>query len=170
MNRVPETVAMAAWYSSPERVISQSSLAQPTSASSAPQLSNGLSAILEARNYAYVHDPRIDKQAGKTWFWADTRIEALDLHEVNNKFVGVKDDIRGRKQMDDWRKVLGALDGKSGGMEAYQAVRKKREQDARKEQEQSGYGMVAATATAGAAMTSGGEGVGSSEEDAGEAG
>lgn len=178
ISRVPETIALTAWYSLPEGVepaskssfqaVKSPSKRSATSTSVPIALSRGLPAISEARSYAYDRDPRIDKQAGKTWFWADTRIEALDLHEVSNRFVGVKDDIRGRKQMDDWRKALRALDGKKGGLEEYHAARKKREEEAKKQT--AGYGMVGANITASAPLTSGGEGgaTGSGEEEEGD--
>lgn len=161
MTRVPESDAMSAWFSPPEGLAPS----KKTTSSVLPPmaLSRGIAAISEARGYAYEHDPRIDKQAGKTWFWADTRIEALDLHEVNTCSVGVRDDIRGRKQMDDWRKALRAMDGKQGGREEYHAAIKKREEEAKKQT--AGYGMVGANITASGPVTSGGEGVATGEDE-----
>ena len=114
------------------------------------RLSRGLSGLVQARAYAYAEDSRIDKAAGKSWFWADTRVEALDLHEVNNRFVGSKDDSRDKEQMADWRKALKALDGSKHGLAAYHAERVKREEESKKEKQglaAGSYGMVGAAVT-----------------------
>ncbi|EMC99314.1 hypothetical protein BAUCODRAFT_31631 [Baudoinia panamericana UAMH 10762] len=90
-------------------------------------LSHGLAGVLDGRKYSESHDVRIDKHTGKTWFWADTREEQLDLHEVNGHSVGVRDHTRSKEQLADWRKALRALDGRKGGMEEYQAVRQEKQ-------------------------------------------
>ena len=141
IGRCYENAALNAWFSAPKGLAPpapapgfQAVNARPVikindSAESATTnaISRGLTGIIEARAYGLSNDIRIDKEAGKTWFWADTRIEQLDLHEVNGKFVGIRDGTRNRQQMDDWRKALKALDGKSGGAEAFSAVSKRRE-------------------------------------------
>ncbi|KAK5130183.1 hypothetical protein LTR08_002392 [Meristemomyces frigidus] len=172
IGRCYESAALTAWFSPPKGFAPpapalgfQAVNARPLikindSAESATTnaISRGLTGVLEARTYSQKHDIRIDRDAGKTWFWADTRVEQLDLHEVNGRYVGVKDQSRGREQMDDWRKALKALDGKSGGVEAFSAVRKQREAvQARRE---SVLGASASALVAGGAQIGGGDDIG----------
>lgn len=152
--RVQENVALETWFQAPVSAKSpQNGIQQfrkPAMAAGYKRLSRGLSGLVQARAYAYAEDPRIDKAAGKSWFWADTRVEALDLHEVNNRFVGSKDDSRDKEQMVDWRKALKALDGSKHGLAAYHAGRVKREEESKKERQglaAGSYGMVGAAVT-----------------------
>ncbi|KAF2215882.1 hypothetical protein CERZMDRAFT_35160 [Cercospora zeae-maydis SCOH1-5] len=94
-------------------------------------LSQGLDSIQEARAYSTAHDTRIDRASGQSWFWAETRIEQLDLHEVNGKFVGSKDEDRNRKQVNAWRQALKVLDGnlKKGSLDDYLAAKRMREEE-----------------------------------------
>lgn len=48
-------------------------------------LSAGLVGAREARQYSREHDKRI--LPGKHWYWAETRVDQLDLHEVNDHIV-----------------------------------------------------------------------------------
>ncbi|KAM0720605.1 hypothetical protein Q7P37_004742 [Cladosporium fusiforme] len=150
LSRVSEGTAMESWFS--PRAPSSSFQAVNTPKANdksvrAADIRRGVSGLTQARAHAYHTDTRIDKAAGKTWFWAETRVEALDLHEMNNRFVGPKDTTRTRKQMDDWRKALKALDGSKSGLADYHAAMKQREVESRKEREglaAGSYGMVAA--------------------------
>jgi hypothetical protein len=154
LGRVSESIALETWFQastssrSPRRDIQQ--FHKPTKTASFQRLKCGLSGLVEARAYAYAEDPRINKAAGKSWYWADTRVEALDIHEVNNRFVGAKDDTRTQKQMESWRKLLGALDGSKHGLAVYHAERVKREEESKKEKQElaaGSYGMVGAAVT-----------------------
>ncbi|KAK6435842.1 hypothetical protein LTR95_007965, partial [Oleoguttula sp. CCFEE 5521] len=89
LGRVPEYSAMKSWFTPP-----QVPTAKPPKPSSLLSISTGLVGTLKARGYALANDPRIERDLGKTWMWADTRVEALDLWEVNGQWVGVKDDMR----------------------------------------------------------------------------
>jgi len=66
-----------------------------------PDLSAGLYGIMQARSYSTKNDPRIEKEFEKTWFWADTRIEQLDLHEVHGQTVGDR-----AREPQAWRRAL----------------------------------------------------------------
>ena len=163
LGRVQESVALDAWFQAPTASKSpQDGIQQfrkPTMAASYRRLGRGLSGLVQARAYAYAEDPRIDKAAGKSWFWADTRVEALDLHEVNNRFVGPKDDTRTKEQMGNWRKLLKALDGSKHGLAAYHAERMKREEEIKKEKQglaAGSYGMVGAAITTADVMSASG--------------
>jgi hypothetical protein len=92
-------------------------------------LSQGLTAMRDARAYSRHHDARIDTSAGKAWLWAETRIEQLDLHEINGRFVGPKDDHRTPQQVRAWRQALRVLDGRRDGLEQYYAAKRQREQE-----------------------------------------
>jgi hypothetical protein len=153
LGRVSESIALEKWFQSPASSSPQNAIQQfrkPTQAASSRRLRRGLSGLIEARTRAYAEDPRIDKAAGKSWFWADTRVEALDLHEVNDRFVGPKDETRSKAQMDSWRKLLRALDGSKHGLAVYHAERLKREEESKKEKQglaAGSYGMVGAAVT-----------------------
>ena len=152
-NRVIESTAYESWYQTPDSAVQ--SIRKPAKTA---DLKRGANAMWLAREYAYHHDPRIDKAAGKSWYWADTRTEALDLHEVNNRFVGPKDTTRTREQMEAWRKALAALDGSKAGLADYHADRLKREKESAKEKAELGagsYGMVGAAVTLPDPTTSG---------------
>lgn len=116
------------------------------------EISRGLRGLADARQYSQKNDKRIKSEEGKTWFWADTRIEQLDLHELNGWYVGVKHE-RTQEDLRKWRTTLKALDGKKGALEEYHAARKAREAEkVKKENSQlssSAYGMVAASRQAG---------------------
>nr|OQO15849.1 hypothetical protein B0A51_17931 [Rachicladosporium sp. CCFEE 5018] len=89
LGRLPEYSAMKSWFTPP-----QIPNAAPPKPSSLLSVSTGLLGARKARVYALENEPRIKRDLGKTWMWADTRVEALDLWEVNGKWVGVKDDMR----------------------------------------------------------------------------
>ena len=108
-------------------------------------ISRGLQGITEARQYGMQNDKRIKSSEGTSWFWADTRIEQLDLIEVNDRFVGSKHAMRTNTQMAGWRKFLKALDGKKGGLEAYHADRRER----RREEEAKMERVAASSGTSG---------------------
>ena len=152
-SRVPETIAYESWFQSPDSAV------QPfRKPSKTAELKQDATGLWQARQYSYHNDPRIDKAAGKSWYWADTRAEALDLHEVNNRFVGPKDQTRTSDQMKAWRKALAALDGSKAGLADYHAERLKREKESAKEKAglaAGSYGMVGAAVTLPDVTTSG---------------
>jgi hypothetical protein len=153
LGRVSESVALEKWFQAPASSSPQNDIQQfrkTTRAASSRRLRRGLSGLVEARARAYAEDPRIDRAAGKSWFWADTRVEALDLHEINDRFVGPKDETRSKSQMDSWRKLLRALDGSKHGLAVYHAERLQREEESKKEKQglaAGSYGMVGAAVT-----------------------
>ncbi|KAK4541886.1 hypothetical protein LTR36_007250 [Oleoguttula mirabilis] len=180
IGRCYESAALKAWFSAPEGMPPPTSGFQAVNAkpiikindraesAAAVDISRGLAGILEARKYSQEHDIRIDHAAGRTWYWADTRIEQLDLHEVNSRFVGIKDDKRTRQQVEDWRKAFKALDGKKGGLEEYHAARVEREQAQAVREGAMGAsssGMIAAAAAAIGASGTGTEAEAEEEEE-----
>ncbi|KAM0695449.1 hypothetical protein Q7P36_005808 [Cladosporium allicinum] len=152
-SRVIESTAYESWFQTPDSAVQPFRKPAKTA-----ELKRGAPGMWRAREYAYHNDPRIDKAAGKSWFWADTRTEALDLHEVNNRFVGPNDQTRTSEQMKAWRKALAALDGSKAGMAEYHAERLKREKESAKEKAElavGSYGMVGAAVTLPDPTTSG---------------
>jgi len=152
-SRVAESTAYESWFQSPGSAV------QPfRKPSKTAELKRGAAGLWQAREWAYHNDPRIDKAAGKSWYWADTRTEALDLHEVNNRFIGPKDQTRTSEQMRAWRKALAALDGSKAGLADYHAERLKREKESAKEKAglaAGSYGMVGAAVNLPDIVTSG---------------
>ncbi|KAL5378066.1 hypothetical protein DPSP01_009350 [Paraphaeosphaeria sporulosa] len=68
-----------------------------------PDLDSGRDGVLDARHFASKNDKRIVSNVGTTWFWADNRADALDLHTINGIDVG-KNDIQ--RDPRDWRKSI----------------------------------------------------------------
>lgn len=130
LGRCPEGDVMDDWFDTPPNIAPPNSF-KPVNATSLPPppLSRGLEGTLEARRYSALHDPRIKTDEGRIHFWADTRIEQLDLDSVNDLGVGAKDELRNDKQMTAWRTALRCLDGKKGGLEDYHRVLKEREEN-----------------------------------------
>ncbi|KAF2246656.1 hypothetical protein BU26DRAFT_521103 [Trematosphaeria pertusa] len=75
---------------------------------SAPSLDEGREGLLEARAFGRAHDNRITQSFGATWYWGDTRSEALDLHTINGLEVGKSDTER---DPGAWRKKIKVMDG-----------------------------------------------------------
>jgi hypothetical protein len=137
IGRCYEAAALKTWFSAP---IDQPPVSSFQAINSKPQItiaktgdepmeiSHGLEGVLEARKYSQEKDPRIEKDKGKTWFWAETRVQQLDLHEVNNLAVGTKVQNRAT-ELEGQRTALNLLDhhGKNGGLEAYRTARRERE-------------------------------------------
>jgi hypothetical protein len=74
-----------------------------------PNFSEGLTGLKASRQYSTRQNSRIKNgKMGKTWFWADCRVEALDLHEVNGYEVASQDPDRDTKK---WRKEIRILEG-----------------------------------------------------------
>lgn len=66
-----------------------------------PDLSKGLVGLQEARAFARANDERIVRSFGSTWYWGDTRAEALDLHTVNGLELSKFDNGRDPRE---WRR------------------------------------------------------------------
>ncbi|KKY19852.1 putative transcription-silencing protein clr2 [Diplodia seriata] len=65
--------------------------------------------MFRARHYSSQEYSKIEK--GKTWFWGDSRVEALDLATVNGQEVGKNDKTRDPKT---WRKLIKVMEGSAG--------------------------------------------------------
>jgi Transcription-silencing protein Clr2 len=78
-----------------------------------PSLSHDLSSVLAGRRYGTLTDERIPETKGGTisWFWADTRVQALSLETVNGLEVGAYDPVRDLRTMQAWRARLKIIDG-----------------------------------------------------------
>jgi len=116
------------------------------------QLSRGLKGVIDARKYSTANDERINTADGQSWFWADTRIEQLDLHEINGRYVGVK---RERTAVDlrRWRIAL-KVSSKRSIVAPHETVEKTSDPEELAEVEEqdvrvakSGYGMMAPIAS-----------------------
>ena len=139
LGRCLEYTAIDAWFSTPSKRVPNKSEVWVKD-----YLTLGMHAVEAARAYSIEHDKRIP--GGRSWFWADTRIEQLDLHDVNNRAVGTKDTSRTKGQMIKWRTSLKAMDGKKGAQEALQHVKMKENAKEVAKVQGTSYGMVAASA------------------------
>ncbi|KAL6252709.1 hypothetical protein RBB50_000428 [Rhinocladiella similis] len=78
-----------------------------------PSLDFDLKAIEEGRKYASENDERIEEptpgQLG--WFWADTRVEALDIQTINGIEVGKYHDARTPQTLQQWRMYMKLING-----------------------------------------------------------
>jgi len=73
----------------------------------AAHLDCGRQTILDGRDVARTIDRRIASAFGATWFWADSRAEALDLETINGFEVGKHDLSR---EPSEWRKKIKAME------------------------------------------------------------
>ena len=131
LGRSFENVAFQKWFTIPEGL---GAFAAPVSSSQTvntgntvvsedtKSLSRGLKGVLEARKYSRQHDPRL-LSAGWLWLWADTRVQQLDLHEVNGHAVGPKDPLRTRSQVKQWHQALKGLGGETKALEVHHAAK-----------------------------------------------
>jgi hypothetical protein len=74
-------------------------------------LDRGREGLLKARAFARANDDRINSSLDATWFWGDSRSEALDLHMVNGLETSRYDVERNPR---DWRKKMKVKEGISG--------------------------------------------------------
>ena len=94
VGRLFETEAMILWFPH----LSKNTLTS---------LSQGIAGMQEAREFSRKNDRRITEQFGATWFWGDTRAEALDLHTINGLETSKYDTEREPKE---WRKQIKAAE------------------------------------------------------------
>ncbi|KAJ4292555.1 hypothetical protein N0V90_009218 [Kalmusia sp. IMI 367209] len=78
-------------------------------------LDSGREGVCEARRYATNNDQRIITSFGASWFWADNRAEALDLHTINGLEVGRFNTERDPRE---WRKKIKKMMGADVGAES----------------------------------------------------
>lgn len=139
LGKVYEQVAIKEWFTAPSHLPPPSTGFQAVNQPrlqvssrdlpSAAALSYGAPGVIEARKYSQVHDIRIARDEGKSWFWADTRVEQLDLHEANGHNVGAKNAARSRDAISEWRRALETLDAKSVGGPAYPSLNRQQAMD-----------------------------------------
>ncbi|KAF1985569.1 hypothetical protein K402DRAFT_394550 [Aulographum hederae CBS 113979] len=87
-------------------------------------LSKGLAGTLSARKFSATNYHKMSD--GHKWFWADTRVQALDLHTINGVETAEYDESR---EPERWRKELKVLDGTAGEAERAALVREEREKE-----------------------------------------
>lgn len=70
-------------------------------------LGKGLKGLQMGRSYSIRHDERIRRTDGKSWFWADTRVEQLDLHEFKGQAVNrlAEPDTRSWRDTRAWKRA-----------------------------------------------------------------
>ncbi|KAJ4345134.1 hypothetical protein N0V95_005906 [Ascochyta clinopodiicola] len=92
--RLYERDAMALWLNTKSRDL--------------PLLDAGREGLVEGRTYSRRHDNRIAREMGATWYWGDSRAQALDLHTINGLDVAAQDQERDPKE---WRKKIKIMEG-----------------------------------------------------------
>lgn len=98
LGRLYDSDAMTLWLPSPLDEEGHISLRD---------LDQGRKGVLEARAYSRASDKRIISELGSTWFWGDTRAQALDLQTVNGLETSKYDTERDPK---DWRKQIKVME------------------------------------------------------------
>ncbi|KIW40755.1 uncharacterized protein PV06_07932 [Exophiala oligosperma] len=78
-----------------------------------PSLDFDLRAIEHGRKFASENDERIEepKPGQLGWFWADTRVEALDIQTINGIEVGKYHDARTPQTLQQWRMYMKLING-----------------------------------------------------------
>jgi hypothetical protein len=79
-----------------------------------PSLDFDVSGIMSARKYATLTDERLPDPINPEflWFWADTRVDALDVATFNGLEVGRYHDVRDNATLEGWRQVINVLNGR----------------------------------------------------------
>ena len=108
LGRLHEADAVRLWTGMSQQTKSSTGSIHPKAS-----LSYDLDGVLAGRRYATQTDERIPAvPAGQiAWFWADTRVQALNLETFNGCEVGVYDLVRDRQTLRAWRGMLRVLDG-----------------------------------------------------------
>ncbi|KAF2112163.1 hypothetical protein BDV96DRAFT_602611 [Lophiotrema nucula] len=75
-----------------------------------PNLTQGHEGLKDAREYASKHDQRIVNAFGSTWYWAESRSEALDVQTMNGLEVAKYNHERDPQI---WRKEIKGMDDTS---------------------------------------------------------
>ncbi|KAF2796107.1 hypothetical protein K505DRAFT_212638, partial [Melanomma pulvis-pyrius CBS 109.77] len=110
LGRLFESDAMTLWFPPPSADVTIP-----------PNLSQGLAGLQEARAYSRGNDRRITESFGATWFWGDSRAEALDLRTVNGLEISKFDSERDPKE---WRKQIKAAEKMSDQVQTQIQTRK----------------------------------------------
>ncbi|KAF2091293.1 hypothetical protein K490DRAFT_20349, partial [Saccharata proteae CBS 121410] len=77
-----------------------------------PKLRHGIRGLEDARNYSVNNYIKCIAYAGKCWFWADTRAEALDVETINDHKVGSWDEtLEQERNKAQERKLIKILEG-----------------------------------------------------------
>jgi len=120
LGRCYESEAMRKWFSSKVSdlpavprfsAVNQGHLTQPSlddqdDFGTLSDISKGLKGVLAARKYSTKRDKRIDLDGGKSWFWADNRVEQLDLHEVNGVPVARYTPGKSLRDPEAWKRAV----------------------------------------------------------------
>ncbi|KAF2177658.1 hypothetical protein K469DRAFT_602462 [Zopfia rhizophila CBS 207.26] len=114
LGRLFEADAMTLWFPS---------LSEDMKTVLPPDLSLGVEGVVGARQFARERDRRIEGMLGSSWFWGDTRAEALDLETVNGLEVGRFDRDRNPKE---WRKMIKTMDMMTSEKEREEARKRTR--------------------------------------------
>ncbi|KAF2627585.1 hypothetical protein BU25DRAFT_50603 [Macroventuria anomochaeta] len=94
LGRLYERDAMALWLN--------------TKSNDLPLLDTGREGLVESRIFSRQHDNRIARELDATWYWGDSRAQALDLHIINGLDVAAHDRLRDPKE---WRKKIKVMEG-----------------------------------------------------------
>ena len=93
--------------------MAQTKLDPANGAERKPSLGHDLDGVVAGRRYATQTDERIPAvpQGEIAWFWADTRVQGLNVETFNGFEVGAYDLVRDRRTLRAWRAMLRVLDG-----------------------------------------------------------
>jgi hypothetical protein len=94
VGRLHEREAMSFWLSKSE---------------DPPGLDVGRDGLIEARIFSRKHDQRIARELGATWFWGDTRADALNLQTINGLETTKYDQQRDIRDLRKNVKVIDAV-------------------------------------------------------------
>ena len=107
LGRLYEADAVRLWTGQRQEKIRNGDVMAP------PSLDFDVSGILSARYYATATDERLPKPEGREnlWYWADDRVQALDLATFNGHEVGRYYDVRDEDTLLAWHEIMKILNG-----------------------------------------------------------
>lgn len=77
-------------------------------------IDKGLEGLLKGRAFSTQRDPRIQRDQGKAWFWANHRVEQLDLHEVKGHVTSTYFQGKPVREPGAWRRALNVRERGAG--------------------------------------------------------
>ena len=107
LGRLYEAEAVRLWAGQRQEKVRNGEVTKP------PPLDFDAAGILSARHYATQVDERLPEPQGNeiSWFWADTRAQALDVATFNGLEVGKYHDVRDKATIESWNYAVKVLNG-----------------------------------------------------------
>jgi hypothetical protein len=109
LGRLFEDEAMTLWLPCLSNTAADNPFSDP--------LNIGREGVVDGRAFGRANDKRIAETFGATWYWGDSRAQALDLQTINGLEVGIHDNERDPKAWRTQIKVMQGIDEEGARVE-----------------------------------------------------